>query len=57
MRKVETLTGYTAQELPCERLDVVTWEGSEIVLLQKVVDTHAQELGDETYVVSVIKPV
>ena len=32
-------------------------EGRKVVLLEKVVDTHAQQLGDETYVVPVVEPV
>jgi hypothetical protein len=35
------LTGHTAEELTCELLYVMPWEGSKIVLLQKVIHTHA----------------
>ena len=37
-------------------LDVVAGERSELVFLEKVVYTHAQQLRDETYVVAVIEP-
>jgi hypothetical protein len=40
----ETRTGYTAQKLLRKRLDMIARKGGKIVLLEKVIDTHAEQL-------------
>lgn len=47
---------HTAKQLSREILDMVTGKGGEFVLLQKVIDTHAQKLRDQAYVVPMIEP-
>jgi hypothetical protein len=32
-------------------------KGSELVLLEKVVDAHAEKLGNETNVIAMVKPI
>jgi len=49
-------TGHAAQQLTGKTLDVVPRKGCKVVLLEKIIDTHAEELRDETYVVPMIKP-
>ena len=50
------LTCYTAKKLPCERLDMLTWEWGEVVLLEEIIYTHAEKFGDQTDMVAVIEP-
>lgn len=50
-------TCNTGEELPSKALDVSTREWHERILLQKVEDALAQEVGDYAYVVSKIETV
>ena len=50
------LTCYAAKKLSCEGLDVLTWEGSEVVFLEKVVYAHAKELGHQADVIPMVEP-
>lgn len=56
VEKANGHTGNTAQELSGERLDVIAWEGGEIVLLEEIVYTHAEELRYEAYMVPMVEP-
>ena len=55
MRKKIFLTRYTAEKLPRKVLYMVTWKGSEVVLLEEIIHTHAKQLRDKTYVVAVVE--
>ena len=56
MKNKRFLTRYTAEKLPGESLDVLTWEGSEVVLFEEVVDAHAQEFRHQADVVAMVEP-
>ena len=49
-------TSNTAQQLTGKRLNVMTGKWRKVVLLQKIVHTHPQQLRDYTNVVAMIKP-
>jgi hypothetical protein len=53
----ETRTSHTAEKLLGERLDMIARERSKIVLLEKVIDTHAEQLGHQAYVIPIVKPI
>jgi hypothetical protein len=40
--KGETPTSYAAKELSCKRLDVIARERGKIILLEEVINTHAE---------------
>ena len=42
--------------MSCKRLDVLTWERGEVVFLEKVIYTHAEQFGNETNVIPVVEP-
>jgi hypothetical protein len=46
----------TAQQLTGERLDVMAGKWGKVVLLQKIVHTHPQQLRDYTDVVAMVEP-
>ena len=50
------LTGHAAEQLSGERMYVMSREGREVVVLEEIVDTHSEKLGDQTYVVTVVEP-
>lgn len=50
------LTGDTRDDLFGEVLDMPSWEGIEAVLLEEVVDTFAQQFGNDADVVLEVKP-
>lgn len=43
--------------MPSKRLDLMAWERRKVILLEEVVDAHAQQLGDQTYVIPMVEPV
>ena len=53
---MEGRTRYGAQQLTRKVLDMVSRKRREIVLLEKVVDAHPEEFGDEADVVPVVEP-
>jgi len=52
----KALTSNTAQQLTGKRLDVMTGKWRKVVLLQEIVHTHPQQLGDYTDVIAMVKP-
>ena len=53
----EELTCDAAKQLTCESLNVMAGKWCKVIFLEEVIDTHPKELGDETYVVPMVKPV
>lgn len=48
-------TRNAGQELPGKLLNMRSGERVKLVLLEKVIDTHAEELGDDTDVITMVK--
>lgn len=51
------LTSDTGQQLPSKALNLAVRERNELVALQKVEDTLAKQIHDDTYVTTVVKGV
>jgi len=54
---MERLTSNAGEELACKLLDVTAGEGHKRVALQEIKDTLAEEVGDDTDVVSEVESV
>jgi hypothetical protein len=48
-------TRNAGQELPGELQDMRSGERVKVVFLEKVIDTHAEELGDDADVITMVE--